>query len=78
MENYEDLLRRKYLLGTPKEQYEWVDGLVQRNAKLEAAVSNLMRTMVAIKDTPNIGDGTKICCEATIYATVNNLHTYGE
>ena len=53
MENYEDLLRRKYLLGTPKEQFEWVDNLVKRNSKLEAAVSNLTGTLTTIKDNTN-------------------------
>jgi len=53
MENYEDLLRRKYLLGTPKEQFEWVDNLVKRNAKLEGAVSSLTGTLSAIKDNTN-------------------------
>jgi len=53
MENYEDLLRRKYLLGTPKEQFEWVDNFVKRNAKLEGAVSSLTGTLSAIKDNTN-------------------------
>lgn len=53
MENYEDLLRRKYLIGTPKEQFEWVDSLVKRNSKLEAAVSSLTGTLTAIKDNTN-------------------------
>ena len=34
MENYEDLLRRKYLLGTPKEQFEWVENLVSNYERL--------------------------------------------
>ena len=50
MENYEDLLHRKYLLGTPKEQYEWVDDLVKRTSKLEAANSSLMLTLNSIKE----------------------------
>lgn len=53
MENYEDLLRRKYLLGTPKEQFEWVENLVKRNAKLEAAASSLIGTLTAIKGNTN-------------------------
>lgn len=53
MENYEDLLRRKYLLGTPKEQYEWVENLVKRNAKLEGVVSNMKLTLSSIKENCN-------------------------
>jgi hypothetical protein len=53
MENYEDLLRRKYLLGTPKEQFEWVDNLVKRNAKLEAAIYTLTQSLTSIKDNVN-------------------------
>ena len=50
MQNYEELLRTKYLLGTPKEQYEWVDTLVNRNCKLEASVSHLILTLNSIKE----------------------------
>jgi hypothetical protein len=53
MENYEDLLRKKYLLGTPKEQYEWVENLVKRNAKLEGVVSNMKITLSSIKGNCN-------------------------
>ena len=50
MENYEELLNTKYLLGTPKEQYEWVDALVKRNIKLEVANNNLVITLESIKE----------------------------
>ena len=73
MENYEDLLRRKYLLGTPKEQYEWVDALVKRNTDLEATVNNMGRTLVAIRDNPTIPDGIKTVLQATIEVSETRL-----
>jgi hypothetical protein len=71
MENYEDLLRRKYLLGTPKEQFEWVENLVKRNAKLEGAVSSLTGTLSAIKD--NTSETTQGLIQISLDVVKNSL-----
>lgn len=71
MGNYEDLLRRKYLLGTPKEQYEWVENLVKRNAKLEGAVSNMKTTLSSIKE--NCNETIQGLIQITLDVTENHL-----
>ena len=53
MENYEDLLRRKYLLGTPKEQFEWVENLVKENSNLKAKITYANLSLQGILDTTN-------------------------
>ena len=71
MENYEDLLRRKYLLGTPKEQFEWVENLVKRNAKLEGTVSNMKITLNSIKE--NCNETIQGLIQNTLDVTENHL-----
>ena len=71
MENYEDLLRRKYLFGTPKEQYEWVENLVKRNAELEGAVSNMKTTLSSIKE--NCNETIQGLIQITLDVTENHL-----
>lgn len=51
MENYEDLLRRKYLLGTPKEQFEWVENLVKENSNFKAKITYANLSLQSILDT---------------------------
>ena len=58
MENYEDLLRRKYLIGTPKEQFEYVDNLSKSKAKISAALINsntIIESLLEADDTAPIG-----------------------
>lgn len=71
MENYEDLLRRKYLLGTPKEQYEWVEGLVVDNCTLQAQVHSMLMALTAIRDT--MGTSETIQRIINIVLDVNKL-----
>lgn len=51
MKNYEDLLRIKYLLGTPKEQFEWVENLVKENSNLKAKIAYANLSLQGILDT---------------------------
>lgn len=73
MENYEALLREKYLLGTPKEQYEWVVNLVELNSKNERVATYLLQTVMALRDIPTISDTIKDMLDITIDVSLKSL-----